>query len=148
MIEHPKRRGEWAEAQFLSRAASLGLTVCKPWGDSARFDFIVAQASGWLRVQVKSTICVKKNGRSYACNLSPRKYHYRLGEFDFLAVYIIPEGIWYIIPAELVCCRSQNLLLTPRRSTSKYYKYLEAWHLLGANSATEHAPSSSWRTGL
>jgi len=67
--------------------------------------------------------------------LGRRKHHYRLGVFDFLAVYIVPEAIWYIIPAELACRRARNLLLTPHRSTSKYHKYREAWHLLSANPA-------------
>jgi len=64
VIQDPKRRGEWAEAQFLSRAASLGLTVCKPWGDSARFDFIVENSEGCCRIQVKSTTSLRENGRS------------------------------------------------------------------------------------
>jgi hypothetical protein len=36
-----KRRGEIAEAAFLLKAASLGFSVAKPWGESDRYDFIV-----------------------------------------------------------------------------------------------------------
>src|SRR5438552_12970322 len=53
---HPKRRGEWVELQFMARAAAHGLTVSKPWGDSARYDFIVEQRGRFRRVQVKSTL--------------------------------------------------------------------------------------------
>ena len=31
-----KKRGEWVEMQFMARAAQHGLTVSRPWGDSAR----------------------------------------------------------------------------------------------------------------
>ena len=36
-----KRRGEVAEAAFLIKAATLGFSVAKPWGDSDPYDFIV-----------------------------------------------------------------------------------------------------------
>jgi hypothetical protein len=130
-----KRRGEWAEAQFLARAASLGLIVCKPWGESARFDFIVAHASGSCRVQVKSTTFRVPGARSYVCTLTSRGPLYRPGEFDFLAVYVIPEPMWYIIPAQVLGCQTRALFLTPHCSTNKYSKYSEAWHLLSASPA-------------
>src|SRR2546425_794696 len=39
--KHSKLRGELAELRFMTRAAELGLRVIKPWGDSARYDFVV-----------------------------------------------------------------------------------------------------------
>ena len=54
-IVHPKKRGEWVELQFVARAAHHGLTVSKPWGDTARYDFIVEHGGRFQRVQVKST---------------------------------------------------------------------------------------------
>jgi len=33
--------GELAELAFMSKAASLGFGVAKPYGDSGRFDFIL-----------------------------------------------------------------------------------------------------------
>jgi hypothetical protein len=33
--------GELAELAFMSKAASLGFGVAKPYGDSERFDFIL-----------------------------------------------------------------------------------------------------------
>jgi hypothetical protein len=128
--------------QFLSRASALDLTVCKPWGDSARFDFVVANAGGCHRIQVKSVTWQRR--RAYTCTLAKRK-PYRLGEFDFLAVYIIPEALWYIIPGELVCYPVRSLYLAPHRSDSKYYKYLEAWYLLLANRVAECASPCAGR---
>lgn len=119
------------------RAASLGLNVCKPWGDSARFDFAVEHPGGCHRVQVKSTASVNKPGGLYVCSL-PRRQAYSLGEFDFMAVYIIPKEIWYIIPAAVVCVRKRAFLLNPHCPESKYHPYLEAWHLLLEKPAADH----------
>ena len=41
IARHTKRRGELAEAAFLAKAASMGIGVAKPWGDSERYDFII-----------------------------------------------------------------------------------------------------------
>jgi hypothetical protein len=136
LIKHPKRRGEWAELQFAARAASFGLIVCKPWGDTARFDFIVAHGSSHCRVQVKST-ATSKTGY-YKCWLTSRN-HYKAADFDFLAVYIIPEEIWYVIPWSQVCRRSRALILHPHGPRSRYQKYLEAWHLLSKTAAKARA---------
>src|SRR5437868_14080986 len=54
-IVHPKKRGGWVELQFMARAAHHGLTISKPWGDTARYDFIVEHGGRFQRVQVKST---------------------------------------------------------------------------------------------
>lgn len=39
--DNNKRRGEVAEAAFLAKVCSLRLPICKPWGDSERYDFVV-----------------------------------------------------------------------------------------------------------
>jgi hypothetical protein len=38
---NPKRRWELAEAAFLLKAQNMGFRVARPWGDSARYDFIL-----------------------------------------------------------------------------------------------------------
>jgi hypothetical protein len=55
-IKHPKLRGEWAELRFMARAAEQGFQVSKPWGETARYDFVVEAAGRFVRVQVKSTM--------------------------------------------------------------------------------------------
>ena len=48
---------------------------------------------------------------------------------DFIAAYVIPEQVWYIIP--FAATHGQNeVLLAPHRPRSKYARYKEAWHLL------------------
>src|SRR5206468_9494879 len=59
-LDH-KPQGEMAELCFLCRATTLGLTVSKPYGDSARYDFVVDAGAGLLRVQVKSVSVMRRN---------------------------------------------------------------------------------------
>ncbi len=140
MIKHPKRRGEWVELQFMARAAHHGLTVSKPWGDSARYDFIVEHRGRFSRVQVKSTMSFV-NG-AYLCNTvsrppqrkgSGRSYTSR--DIDFFAFFIIPEDVWYLVPISQ-CGARFAVQLNPHRPDNKYFPYLEAWHLLRRHSAT------------
>ena len=140
VIRHPKRRGEWVELQFMARAAAHGLTVSKPWGDSARYDFIVEHAGRFHRVQVKSTTMympARGNHRgSYMCNTVSRNSdwknarHYDAAQIDFFAFYIIPEDVWYIVPIAVVRCARFAVSLNPYKRDNKYFRYLEAWHLL------------------
>ena len=51
--DNSKRSGEAVEAAFLARVCSLRLPVCKPWGDSERYDFVTVWEKGFWRVQVK-----------------------------------------------------------------------------------------------
>jgi hypothetical protein len=48
-----------------------------------------------------------------------------------VAAYLIPDNLWYIIPEEMI--RGQgSIAVYPRLKKSKYGRYREAWHLLGA----------------
>jgi len=126
-IKHPKLRGEWAELRFMARAAEHGLLVTKPWGDTARYDFAVEHKGKFLRVQVKSTM--HRRGAGYSCNVVADGKPYENKDLDFLAAYVIPEDVWYIIPAEAF--KGQTRVgLYPGAKDSKYYCYEEAWHLL------------------
>jgi hypothetical protein len=113
----------------MMRAAERGLRVSKPWGETSRYDFVVESAEGFLRVQVKSTTFVDRGG--YSCSVRGASGPYKGDEFDFVAVYLIPVDLWYIVPAQLI--RGQgSIALYPRLGRSKYRAYREAWHLLGA----------------
>lgn len=125
-IKQNKQRGEWAELRFMARASEHGLSVSKPWGDSCRYDFIVEYAGTFVRVQVKSTVCLKRNSYAYHINGRP----YTRGEIDFLAIYVIPKNVWYIFPADVISKFTRNVILSPHMKVSKYGAYIEAWHLL------------------
>jgi hypothetical protein len=131
-IKHPKRRGEWAEMRFMAMAAENGLEVTKPFGEMARYDFIVEHKGKFARVQVKSTI--RRLGRGYACTMRGWRDPYGRNEFDFVAVYLILEDLWYIIPAKNVLGK-WCIALCPHSRKAKYDAYREAWHLLRGESA-------------
>jgi len=131
-IKHCKRRGEWAELEFMAAAAKHGLQVVKPMGDSASYDAVVETGGHFVRVQVKSTASLRPEG-CYKCNIRPASgLPYNRGDFDFIAVYVIPEDVWYIIPARLVVGANKRtaIVLYTANPTSRWAPYKEAWHLL------------------
>src|SRR5512141_2248183 len=96
---HPKLRGEWAEVHFLARASEHGLRVAKPYGDCLPYDFIVENNGRMFRVQVKCTSHKSPSCGGYSCCIRPSPMpRYGHNVMDFLAAYVIPEEVWYIIP--------------------------------------------------
>jgi len=127
-ITNCKRRGEWAEMYFMTCAAEHGLHVSRPYGEMTHFDFVVGDHGCLLRVQVKSTLSRKDDG--YGCTVrGAQSLRYGPDAFDFLAAVIVPERVWYIIPAELIQGKGK-IFLNPSSSKLKYSPYKEAWHLL------------------
>ena len=129
----PKMVGEWVELEFMARAACAGLTVSKPYGDSAPFDFIVGRRTPLHRVQVRGTSAWVK--RSYVCRLTHGgvpPVRYDQSDFDFLAAYVIPCEQWYVIPLAAMANVQSAISLYPhvRGSEGRFEKYRDAWHLL------------------
>jgi len=130
-----KHRGEWAEMQFLARASQHGLIVSKPWGESARYDFLVDFRGSVNRVQVKSCSVPMANGR-YKFQLGKRTLkndewwlkQYSKQQIDFFALYIPPEDLWYIVPVQVRGAGSATV--DPRSGMNCYAKYREGWKLL------------------
>src|ERR1700674_2707804 len=96
-----KRRGELSELAFVHKAASLGFGVAKPYGDSERFDFILAsrdwsQGDKLGRAQVKSTATLIEGSYHVNAHRRPlgRVTAYKLTEVDFLVAHISPEDSW------------------------------------------------------
>src|SRR5215471_5309807 len=56
---------------------------------------------------------------------------YNEAEIDFVAVYIIPEDTWYVLPVREVVGR-RMVLFRPKGwlGSDPYACYREAWHLL------------------
>jgi hypothetical protein len=116
-------------------ALSKGLKVSKPWGDSGAYDVGIEYKGRLLRVQVKSTSYRLANG--YLCGFKPnqRRKRYARRKVDFFAAYIVPEGVWYVIPAAVVLkTKSSDLMLCPvqpmQRDCYKYERYRDAWKQL------------------
>jgi len=154
-IRKPKERGEWAELLFMAKAAELGFKLSKPWGESAPYDVAIELHGRFLRVQVKSTMARHRFMRThYKQNMyvidarrnSDRPY--RVSDFDFLAAYIIPEDLWYIVPAGLAI-RRKTMCVIPGGKRNRNGQFEEAWHLLsestrkGSGGHTLHAAAEN-----
>jgi hypothetical protein len=126
-------QGELGEVAFMHKATSLGFPLALPYGHLHRYDFIVESGKNLWRVQVK-TSGFKMRGLYRLCIYHSTKrtgHAYTESEIDFVAVYIIPEETWYILPVREVLGR-QILLFRPKGYTrpDPYAHYREAWHLL------------------
>jgi len=132
-----KERGEWVELLFMAAAALHGYHVLKPWGESLAYDVGIEHGGNLLRVQVKSTIV--RNGTGYFCQFRRNylvKQPYSLDHLDLFAAYIVPERIWYLIPASVILTPTVKVavMLYPvtalKQDRYKYEHYREAWDLL------------------
>ena len=133
-----KQRGEWVELQFMAQAAKRRFAVSKPWGAMQAYDVGIEHRSSFLRVQVKSTTA--RSGAGYRCMFLPnhlKKRDYSLDQIDLFAAYVIPEDLWYLIPAVLLLGRRRRTMamLCPvvppaKKASYRYESYREAWKLL------------------
>lgn len=93
----PKEQGEWAELYFMLRASEEGLVPLRPWGER-RYDVGIDYEGRFLRVQVKSSVYVRR-GNSYSLNvMGPKRKPYKPEDIDFVAILLIPLDIWFVVP--------------------------------------------------
>jgi len=119
-----KRSGEAAEAAFLAKATRLGFGIAKPWGDSERYDFVIDSGHRFVSVQVKST--QRYAERRYRVKAAGWKDTYTLDEIDFLAAYIVPMDLWYIVPVAAFASRKGLRFYPHSGRKSLYGQYREA----------------------
>ncbi|MFZ0276616.1 MAG: group I intron-associated PD-(D/E)XK endonuclease [Candidatus Sulfotelmatobacter sp.] len=143
-----KRTGERSEAAFLYQASQRRFAICKPWGDSERYDFILDNRPQpkvhLFRVQIKCTDCLRADAYETGATYSVGRRHvpYNKRDIDFIAAHVVPLNIWYIIPVE-VCTPQPMLRFYPHRQAKRMRleKYREAWHLLDPHSQIHPSPS-------
>jgi hypothetical protein len=129
-LRHVKTKGEYAEAAFITKAIGLGFTVCCPFGNNHRFDYLVfASRSPIARIQVKS--CWTRVKNSYFLNTQGafhRRYTRR--DCDFIVGYVVPEDAWYVIPIATI--RSRMAVVFPHipHSRGRFERFRERWDLL------------------
>ena len=118
----------------MRKAASLGLSVAKPWNEGERYDFILRIAHVCWRVQVKSVARISPSRRHYRIKTSGgsgllRHTPYSAEEIDFLVAYIFPEDVWYVFLAKILGSRL-SVCVRPGSKKLSYEQYREAWELM------------------
>jgi hypothetical protein len=83
----------------------------KPGEIAKRYDFILDSGQRLWRVQVESSRHF--DGSRYIVKLKGRAA-YTAKEIDFIAVYIVPENLWYVIPISVAAHRTQ-MYVSPLR---------------------------------
>jgi hypothetical protein len=125
--ENTKRMGEAIEAAFLAKVCKLRIPVCKPWGDSERYDFVVDWGKGFWRVQVKGGS--SQDGSSYRVRAGCSGKVFTEEDMDFVVVHVVTEDVWYVVSIEIAEGLS-TLWFNPRSTRARFEKYREAWCLL------------------
>jgi hypothetical protein len=143
-LSNTKRTGERSEAAFLYQASQRGFGICKPWGDSERYDFILDNRPQpevhLFRIQVKCTESLRAGAYETRATYSVGKGRavYTKRDIDFLAAHVVELNIWYILPVE-ICTPQPMLRFYPHRKAKimRLEIYREAWHLLDPPLPTE-----------
>ncbi len=122
----------------MAAAALHGYHVLKPFGETLEYDVGIEERGSLIRVQVKSSSA--RNGDGYLCQFR-RNYlveePYSVDKVDMFAMYVIPEQVWYLIPASVLLTPTVKIAITLcpittlRHDRYKYERYREAWRLLG-----------------
>ncbi|HVP44338.1 MAG TPA: group I intron-associated PD-(D/E)XK endonuclease [Terriglobales bacterium] len=146
-LRHRRDKGDWAELVFVVKAIGLGFTVCRPYGDNHRFDFLVFAPGGPIhRVQVKSSWGKTANMYRFKANASGR-HRYRKDEVDFVVVYVAPEEAWYVIPRGKLARYDVGYVMPHiPGSRAQWENYREAWERFGGKDSPQRTRRYRGRT--
>lgn len=132
-------QGELVEIEFLKESLKRKFIPCKP-PIAQHYDYILDIGNKCIKIQVKSTRYKQpRKSDTYILNVSRgggkknKDYAYVDGDYDFMAAFIVPEQIWFIIPANKVVGKTKIRLTTKRIinfTGQAFDEYKEAWHLL------------------
>jgi hypothetical protein len=124
----------------------LGLTVSKPFGDNAPYDFIIDFAGRLTRVQVKSATLGQDGGYRIGTASGRRSKHpYTGAQVDLLAAHLVPADLWYLIPVSAFAPRKTIRLYPHRHPPHRFEQFREAWRLLRRPSDRENEPNVACR---
>lgn len=129
-----RQRGHLAELAFMRKAASLGFSVAKPWGEGERYDVIVRVENMCWRIQVKSVLAKSPTRHDFRIRTTGSMTRhgpslYSATEIDFLVAYIFPEDLWYVFPASFIEKRNA-VWVSPGSKRSSFERYREAWNIM------------------
>jgi hypothetical protein len=123
-----KQQGDNAELRYMLLNNELGYIVSKPFGDNAKYDLIVDTGENLERTQIKSTRRKESSSgmdcyNCLVCSGSNSKKQYTEKDIDYVAIYVIPENVWYKIPVKVI--KGKTVKLYPHRESQRnsYEKY-------------------------
>jgi hypothetical protein len=129
-----KAQGDWAELIFMARASALGFNVSKPHPSTTPYDVILEKDGHVWLVQVKS-VTEPFSRKAYLIHTHISGYAerrtYKRSDIDFIAAWVVPLDLWYIIPVE--AARKVTIYLRPSEAKHGRFqleKYRERWGLL------------------
>ena len=120
----------------MAKAMEHGYKLTKPLGGFSPYDLVVDLGGRFMSVQVKSTMYERRrvDGQRDGCFAISLRAHGRpkYGRFDFqyLAAYVIPRDVWYIIPFAMVSGRQGIQLRPDDPPDNGYERFREAWNVL------------------
>lgn len=116
----PKQKGNLTELQCLTAFVEAGLTVSIPYGDCARYDFIIEYQNQLFKVQCKTSHLFGDNddGIVFACRstINSKERRYSKDEIDYFCTFF--NNICYLIPVE-ECSVEKKLRFIPPKNNQK-----------------------------
>ena len=128
-----KDKGNIGEAVFLMEMLKAGCIVSKPFGDNARYDFIVDVNNKLYKFQVKycnsitennSVVCPCASSKNHTTN---KVYSTYQNDVDYIAFYVVPYNQLAIIPIEEIGSHKSITLRVdkPKNNQDNKIRYLE-----------------------
>lgn len=125
--------GKLAEYTLAVELLARGITPNWPSVETEPYDLITCIGSKIHRIQVKGT--ENENPVLRISTIKKGKLsRYTADDIDYFAIWIRPLDYWYFIPVEDL--KAKTIKIYPLRSTCRWNKYQEAWHLLGIDENT------------
>ncbi len=133
-----KQKGEWAEVCFAAEILRRGWRISRPYGDSCRYDCVVDVGGNLSRVQIKAVAARSRaRYRPYNVSLIHHKHYYLLysaREVDVMAVLILPQAMWYIVPLAAIPKGRRHISFAgDKKIAGGLEKYRDAWEVLKPN---------------
>ncbi len=114
---HPVDVGTRSEAAILLRFIELGYDVLVPHGVNHRYDFVIDQGDGFLRIQCKTgrlrNGAVEFNVASVRSNTKQVLSRSYVGEVDYFGVFCPQNGGVYMVPCDERTQRMVTLRVKP-----------------------------------
>ena len=133
-VKENKKKGSFYEYKFFAEAMKRGYEIFVPAGDHLPQDcHLVNSDNEVFRIQIKGTDTEYKKWKTpryrIAAKTGRSKKVQRISceKVDYLAAYIEPHDLFYIVPCEKI--KATNLWVYPDMESSKgqFEKYKDYW---------------------